>query len=283
MPKFLSSVDITKRELQNARIQNLSSAPGTPVAGQTYYNTTTNTLQIYNGSSWLVFGRLDQITAPTTTVSLNSQRISNLADPSSDQDAATRAWVLAQLSGRDWKESVRAVSSTNITLSGAQTIDGVSCIAGDRVLVAGQSTGADNGIYIVAAGSWTRATDADSSTEVTSGLTVFAEEGTANGDKIWQLTTNNPITLGSTALTFVAVGSGSGSVGKYAVNIGDNSSTSITVTHNLGNEDVSVTLREASSNKEVRLATWRVIDSNSVRLDFAIAPTTNQFRVVVLA
>lgn len=283
MSTFLNNVNLSQNELQNARIQNLASAPGTPVAGQVYYNTSTNTLQVYNGSAWVVLGRLDQITAPTGNVSLNSQRITNLADPSSDQDAATRAWVLAQFAGRDWKESVRAVSTTNITLSGAQTIDGVSCIAGDRVLVAGQSTAANNGIYVVAAGAWSRATDADVSAEVTSGLTVFASEGTANGDKIWQLTTNDPITLGSTALVFVAVGSGSGTVNKYAANIGNGSDTQITVTHNLSSEDVSVTLREAAGNKEVRLTTWRVIDSNSVRVDFAVAPTTNQFRVVVIA
>lgn len=283
MSTFLNNINLSQNELQNARIQNLASAPGSPVAGQVYFNTSTSTLQFWNGSAWIVLGRLDQTSAPSTSVSINSQRLTNVADPTSDQDAATRAWVLAQLSGRDWKESVRAVATSNITLSGAQTIDGVSCVAGDRVLVAGQTTGANNGIYVVAAGAWARATDADVSAEVTSGLAVFASEGSSNGDKIWQLTTNDPITLGTTALTFVAVGSGSGSVNKYAASIGDGSATQITVTHNLGSEDVSVTLREAASNKEARITTWRVIDSNSIRLDFAVAPTLNQYRVVVIS
>jgi hypothetical protein len=111
---------------------------------------------------------------------------------------------------QDWKESVRAATTANITLSGAQTIDGVSVIAGDRVLVKDQSTGADNGIYVCASGAWSRSTDADASAEVTANMAVPVEEGTANGDKIFILTTNNPITLGTTALTFTALSSGGG-------------------------------------------------------------------------
>lgn len=111
----------------------------------------------------------------------------------------------------DFKESVRAATTANITLSGAQTIDGVSVVAGDRVLVKNQTTGADNGIYTASAGAWSRATDADTSAEVTSGLVVAVTEGTDNGDKVFLLTTNDPITLGTTALSFTAIGSGGAS------------------------------------------------------------------------
>ncbi|MFN9958910.1 MAG: hypothetical protein ACK55I_37945, partial [bacterium] len=97
------------------------------------------------------------------------------------------------------------------TLSGAQTIDGVSVIAGDRVLVKDQTTGADNGIYVCAAGAWSRSDDANVSADVTSGMFVFVEEGTVNGDNGYVLTTNNPITLGTTALTFTQF-SGAGQV-----------------------------------------------------------------------
>jgi hypothetical protein len=103
---------------------------------------------------------------------------------------------------KDFKNSVRAVATSNITLSGAQTIDGVSIVAGDRVLVAGQSTGANNGIYVCAAGAWSRASDADSSSEMTAGMMVPVTEGTAYADTLWVLTTNDPITLGSTSLAF---------------------------------------------------------------------------------
>lgn len=128
------------------------------------------------------------------------------ADPVSAMQAATQAYVdakaTAAAAGLDWKGSVRVATTANITLSGAQTIDGTSVVAGDRVLVKDQSTGSQNGIYVCASGSWTRATDADDNTEVNPGMFVIVEEGTTNGDTGWFLTTNAPITLGTTSLTF---------------------------------------------------------------------------------
>ncbi|MBY8935023.1 phage tail protein [Pseudomonas fluorescens] len=119
---------------------------------------------------------------------------------------ATRAWVMSYLAEElgklDGKQSVRVAASSNIVLNGAQQIDGVAVIAGDRVLVANQTLAKDNGLWIVANGDWVRATDANSSAKVTPGLTVMVEEGIANGDSLWHLTTNAPITLGTTALMF---------------------------------------------------------------------------------
>jgi len=119
---------------------------------------------------------------------------------------ATRAWVMSYLAEElgklDGKQSVRVAATTNVVLSGAQQIDGVAVIAGDRVLLSNQTLAKDNGLWIVANGDWVRATDANSSGKVTPGLTVMVEEGTANGDSLWHLTTNAPITLGTTALNF---------------------------------------------------------------------------------
>ncbi|CAI8865430.1 phage tail protein [Pseudomonas zeae] len=119
---------------------------------------------------------------------------------------ATRAWVMSYLAEElgklDGKQSVRVAASTNIVLNGAQQIDGVAVIAGDRVLVANQTLAKDNGLWVVANGDWVRATDANSSAKVTPGLTVMVEEGTANGDSLWHLTTNASIVVGTTALTF---------------------------------------------------------------------------------
>lgn len=158
--------------------------------------------------------RLDQMAAPTADVSLNSRKITNLADPTSDQDAATKAYVDAARAGLDVKQSVRVATTTNLlTLFGLLTIDGVTLVAGDRVLVKDQ-TGAQqpfNGIYVVSAGSWSRATDADSSAEVTAGMFTFVTEGTANADSGWVLTTNDTITLDTTALTFAQF-SGAGQI-----------------------------------------------------------------------
>lgn len=123
----------------------------------------------------------------------------------------------------DWKESVRAATTANIALSGLLTIDGVTLVNGNRVLVKNQTTGSQNGLYTAAAGSWTRATDANSNAEVTAGLAVHVEEGTANGNKDFRLTTNNPITLGTTALTFAELsgGGGGGAVSSVNTRTGD--------------------------------------------------------------
>jgi hypothetical protein len=155
--------------------------------------------------------RLDQMAVPSGDVSFNSVKITSLADPVSAQDAATKAYVDAARSGLDVKQSVKVATTANITLSGTQTIDGVAVIAGDRVLVKDQSTASQNGIYDVAAGSWTRASDADSSSEVTAGVFTFVSEGTANADSGWVLTTNDEIVLGTTSLAFAQF-SGAGQI-----------------------------------------------------------------------
>lgn len=123
--------------------------------------------------------------------------------PSSANDLVNKTYADSLAAGLDPKGSVRAATTANITLSGAQTIDGVSVIAGNRVLVRAQTAGADNGIYVAAAGAWSRSTDADTSAEVTAGLFTFVEEGTLYGDTGWVLSTDNPITLGTTSLSFV--------------------------------------------------------------------------------
>jgi hypothetical protein len=119
---------------------------------------------------------------------------------------ATRAWVLDYLADElaklDGKQSVRVAATENIVLSGAQQIDGVAVVSGQRVLVPAQTVARDNGIYVAANGAWARSADADASAKVTAGLTVTVEEGATNGDSLWHLVTNGPITLGATALVF---------------------------------------------------------------------------------
>ena len=106
------------------------------------------------------------------------------------------------ISGLSWKHSARAATTANITLSGIQTIDGVTLIAGDRVLVKNQTSAAQNGIYVVNASAWTRATDMDIAAEFENSSVVPVAEGAVNKDSMWQLITDGTITVGTTALTF---------------------------------------------------------------------------------
>lgn len=112
--------------------------------------------------------------------------------------------IRRMITGGDFKDSVRVASTANIAaLTGLLTIDGVVLVAGDRVLVKDQGTGADNGIYVAAAGAWARATDADTGAELSAGATIPVEAGTANADTLWMLTNDGAVTIGATALVFV--------------------------------------------------------------------------------
>ena len=105
--------------------------------------------------------------------------------PGTALEAASKGYVDSVAQGFDFKDACRAVSTTNITLSAAQTVDGVALVAGDRCLVTAQSTAAQNGIYLVAAGAWTRTADADASGEIVDGTLVPIAEGTANADSLY--------------------------------------------------------------------------------------------------
>ena len=165
---------------------------------------------------------LSQMAVPTASVAFNSQKITGLLDPTNAQDAATKLYVDNSRLGLDFKDSVRAATTVNIvTIAGGapSTLDGVSLVAGDRVLVKNQTTTSANGIYTVTTlgtgsnGSWTRATDADGSPagDLSSGAFVYVEEGTANSQDQYVITTTGTITVGTTGITW-GLFSGAGKV-----------------------------------------------------------------------
>lgn len=213
--------------------------------------------------------RLDQLAAPTSSLDANSQRILNVAAPVADTDAANKAYVDAARSGLDVKASVKVIATSNISLSGTSTaIDGVSLTAGDRVLVAGQNTGAQNGIYEVKSGAWSRAADADEDAEVTAGLFTFVEKGDTYADSGWVLTTDGPITLGSTALSFtrfsgtgqITAGDGLTKTGN-TIDIGTASTSRIVV--NADTIDLATTGISADTYKSVTVDSYGRVTAGS--------------------
>jgi hypothetical protein len=152
---------------------------------------------------------LNQMAAPTAAVPMNNQKITGLADGSSAQDAVTKQQLDGVVTGLDVKASCRVAPPTAVTIaSPGATLDGLTMAAGERVLLMYQGGAlttphATNGIYVWngAAVPMTRASDSDTSAEVTAGLFTFVSEGT-NADSGFYLITNNPITLGTTTLQF---------------------------------------------------------------------------------
>ena len=185
--KTISGASNTLTNISNASLTNSSVTVGTTA--------------IALGASSLTLGGL-------TTVTVTQ-------DPVSALQLATKQYVDAVAQGLDPKASCVAATTANITLSGTQTIDGVALIAGDRCLVKDQTLSQDNGIYVVAAGAWTRATDMDTWAEVPGAFT-FIEQGTLYADTGWVCTSNAGGTLGTTPITWVQFAG----VGSYTAGTG---------------------------------------------------------------
>lgn len=140
----------------------------------------------------------------SSAISVNTQNITNVVDPVNPQDVATKNYVDNQNEITVWKQTVRAATVADVVLTGLQTIDGVSLIANDRILVKNASAPSTNGIYLVQSGAWTRSGDANVSTDLRSGVSVKVSEGTVNATTEWVLQTPDPIVLGTTAQVWVS-------------------------------------------------------------------------------
>lgn len=327
---LVNHLNFNKLEARNMVISVLGTAPVAPVIGQEYYDSTALIAYIWNGTAWtskatdsLLLGgqnlaytvnrinhtgtqtsstisdlattvqayRLDQFTGPNVSLSLNSQRIINLADPVGPQDAATMGWVQTQVNnaaaGIDAKPSVRLATTVNDTLSGLAARDGVTPIAGDRVLSKNQTTTSANGVYVAAAGAWTRAVDADGAGELTPGAFWYVEEGTTQGKTQWRIENTGTIVLGTTGITINQFG---GAATSYTASLGITlvandfraqvvasggiqavagglqidtaivsrkftaviaGTTTATVTHSLNTQDVVVSVRDSTTNEVV--------------------------------
>jgi len=267
---------------------------------------------------------LTQVGNATADRSMSNFKITALADPTADTDAANKRYVDNAVAGLSWKDEARAATISNISLTGGapNVLDGVTLVANDRVLVKNQTTDTQNGLYTVQTlgtgsnGTWVRALDADLANEIR-GMAIFISEGTVNKGFRYVNTNVDAFTLGTTGIGFAVfdatisytngngldlVGStfsvktagGSGIVvdgtgvsidtavvvEKFAQTIGDNSATSIAVTHNLGTQDVTVSLREVATNAAV-WTDWVATSANVVTFSFAVAPASSSLRAVI--
>jgi hypothetical protein len=319
-----------------------------------------STVTTNSGTQTLTNKTLGSGTALSANLNAGTNKITNLGTPTDGTDAATKAYVDAVSEGLHIHEAAKVYVGTNITiatdLEAGDIIDGVTLAAGMRVLVNGQTTQSQNGVYVVAvSGGPTRALDFDTPNEVKSGDFIFVSSGTSYGNTGW-VQTLSPATIGSDAISFtqfsgagtylagagltltgstfsvdVTPTSGSASltntggavevkvnttdglevsgsglginngtgltfsagalvldtangygVRKLAFSVGDGSATSYTVNHALATRDVTVQLFDNASPYAQVEADVEHTDSNNLTIKFATAPTSDQYRVVVV-
>lgn len=154
------------------------------------------TNQLQDGASFI---KKEGTVAFNADQSMGGYKLTNVADPVASQDAANLRTVQALVNGIVIKPSCRAVAIANIALTGLQTIDGVTLVANDRVLLTGQTTPSQNGLWIAASGAWSRATDYTAASIQKAGLMVIITEGTTYADTKWLCITDGNITVDTTS------------------------------------------------------------------------------------
>lgn len=217
---FLQPINLNQNEIQNVVIQNLATDPGSPKIGQIWFNTTSNVYK-YNDNGAIrtlpsLANKITDFAAPTTSLAMNSQTITGLANPVNPTDAANKQYVDNSALGLDVKASVRVATTAAGTLAtsfaNGQTLDGIVLATGDRILIKNQAAPAENGIYTVAAsGAPTRSSDCNSVATYLTGAFTFVELGTVNAGASFVVQTQGTITPGTTSVTWAQFSGGASS------------------------------------------------------------------------
>lgn len=232
--------------------------------------------------------RLDQMAAPTTDLSINTHKLTNVVDPGSAQDAATKNYVDTQLagvvSGTVLKGAVKVATSTNITLTApGATLDGISMSNGEIFLATGQTTGSANGPYVYngSGSTATRAGNWDSSGEAVLGSYWIVEQGT-KADSLAIMTNDTAITLGTTTPTFTFISVAGTAIGRYAVNSPSVSGGgSWVINHALNTTDVMVSFQRVASPFDYVDCYYEATDANNVTAKPDIAMASGEYRAIV--
>ena len=247
-------------------------------------------------------------------------RIRNLPSPVNADEPARLADLNSAVEGLAWKDSCRVAAQTNLNLSSpGASIDGITMSVGDRVLVKAQTLGPENGIYIWngAAVSMTRSLDANTAAELEQAIATV-EEGTSAGTSWRQSVVNFVLETGT--VTWIQFGTAVGAASETSsgiaeiatqaetdtgtddqrivtplklnawanktrraqATIGDGTSTQFDVNHNFATRDVVVQVYQASGNYEQVTCDVSLPTANTARLNFAAAPASNAYRVVVM-
>jgi hypothetical protein len=274
--------------------------------------------------AWVNGRPLSTFTTPIANIAMGGYKLTGLPTPTTAGDSAEYSWVIAQIqsaaAGIASKPPVQVIATSNITLSGLQTLDGYTTLSGDRVLCVGQTAATANGVYNAASGAWSRVTDDGTAPgEMEPGAMWLAVNGTVNGATQWRCSNTATITIGTTNITIVQFGaaspysagngislagsafavnpvSGGGIVvaaggvsvdttvvaRKYSTTLGDGSTTSYVVTHNLGTQNVIMQVRQSATPYSGVECDVAATSATTSTITFATAPTTGQYTVTII-
>lgn len=271
--QYLTAIDLNQNELLNPRAQNLASAPGTPVAGQWYFDTGSNLLRYWDGSQWVDLS--DTPTMPGVLTYLGDADASE-----TDPDAATGT-------------SSHAAGDTYRITTAGDTAFGFELAVGDFVVYNGTDwdkidntdpsvVGTTNRISVSQTGPNEYTVDVSSSYAGQATITTLGTIATGT----WQATAIAVLYGGTGATTASGARANLGATGKYSALIGNGSATTITITqatHGLAsNAQMHVALYSASSGAQVYCDVSIDNGNGTVTLTFATAPASNAYRVVII-
>lgn len=224
------------------------------------------------------------IQGPSSGLTIDDGGVST-ATPWSSSQTSTAIALAIQKSAT--KLPVRVATVGEMTsFTGLQTIDGVTLLTNDRVLVKDEAglNLVNNGIYLAKAGAWVRASDADTGEKLYAGCTVFVNEGDVNAGNGYVLYANGPITPWSTPISFNAF-TDVGYVRKATGVVGDGAASSFLILHNLNTVDIFVTVRKTASPHAILSPSQysvSAINVNQASVVFNSAPEADEYTIVVM-
>ncbi len=290
--KFLTHIDLSKNELQNAVIQNLASAPSTPSKGQVYFDTTLNKFGVWNNTAWVYVGAgvaSDIVNTPAGNIaSTNVQDALNELD--TEKEATVNKATDFSVVNNTKFPTTQAVDNriaSAIASNDAMLYKGVIDASGNpnypaadaghtyKISVAGK-IGGGSGVNVQVGDTIICSVDSSlSGNHATVGANWFVLQTNleyASSAEAEAKSDNTKAVTPASLVNFPV---------KKTATIGNGSSTSLAVTHNLNTLDVICSVRQASDDAEVECDIVRT-SVNVVTFSFAVAPATNAIKVVIV-
>jgi hypothetical protein len=271
--RFLTPINLSQLELQNPSFQKLSSDPTSPVTGQFYYNTVSNLIKFYNGEAWIELRKLttEEVQDLVNGLIFAGNGISSIYNDNSNTLTISNTGVTSLIGTAD--EVTVSASAGAVTLSLPEDITVQNLVVSGALTVSGSATYINTEIVTIDDNIIVLNSNSAGSPVLNAGIEI--ERGSSeNVSILWNEGSDN-WTLSNDGTNFHGI------TRKHSSSIGNGSSTQFSITHNLNTRDVSVQVYDNATFDTVDVDVVRT-DVNTVTLTFAVAPSINSYRVLVV-